>query len=61
MPNDFWAIVTLLSLAGWILSTLVFIFKAFPERGVFDPRSARTWGVAVLAFYTVWLIGMLLA
>lgn len=61
MPNEIWAIITLFSLAGWISSVLVFIFKVFPERGVFDQKQARTWGSVVLVFYSTWIVGMFMA
>jgi hypothetical protein len=38
---------------------LVFLFKAFPGRDQFDARPARTWGLAVLVSYSIWLAGML--
>ena len=59
MPNEIWAIVMLIALAGWISSSLVFIFKSFPERGVFIVKHARIWGGAVLLFYGIWIVAML--
>jgi hypothetical protein len=61
MPNDIWAIIMLISLVGWISSTLVFIFKAFPQRGVFNVKPAKTWGCVVLVFYGIWVLGMFMA
>jgi hypothetical protein len=61
VPNEIWSIITLVALAGWILSVLVFVFKAFPGRDQFDIKQARTWGVAVLVSYGVWIVGMLKA
>ena len=59
MPNEMWCIVTIVGLIGWISTALVFLFKAFPGRDVFEARAARTWGVAVLVSYGIWLVGML--
>ena len=59
MSDGIWSIVTLIGLAAWIVSTIVFLFKAFPGRGLFEAREARLWGAAVLISYGVWIAGML--
>jgi hypothetical protein len=59
VSNGIWSIITLVGLAGWISSMLVFLFKAFPGRDQFEARSARTWGLAVLVSYGIWIAGML--
>jgi hypothetical protein len=59
MSDGMWSIITLIGLSGWIFSTIVFLFKAFPGRGLFDAREARIWGAAVLVFYGIWISGML--
>ena len=59
MSDVVWSIVTLIGLAGWIISTIIFIFKAFPARGVFVAQQARIWGGALLASYAVWIVGMI--
>lgn len=38
---------------------LVFLFKAFPGRGLFEVKAARTWGLVVLFSYSLWIVGML--
>lgn len=57
--NDIWSIVTLAGLAGWVGSTLMFIFKAFPGRGVFEVRPALRWGGVLVVAYSAWIAGML--
>jgi hypothetical protein len=59
MSDDLWSIITLIGLAGWISSAIVFLFRSFPGRGLFDARAARVWGGAFLASYGVWIVGML--
>ena len=59
MSNGIWSIITLVGLFGWISSMLVFLFKAFPERNLFETRPARTWGLVVLISYGIWIVGML--
>jgi hypothetical protein len=59
MSNDLWSIVTLVGLAGWVTSTIVFIFKAFPLRGVFAAQQARIWGGALIVSYSIWIVGLI--
>jgi hypothetical protein len=59
VSDGIWSIITLIGLFGWISSALLFLFKAFPERGLFIARPARLWGALLLAFYAVWIVGML--
>jgi hypothetical protein len=54
-----WSIVTIIGLAGWVSSAIVFLFRTFPGRGLFEVREARIWGTAVLVSYGVWVVGML--
>lgn len=58
MINEGWALLCLIGLWGWILATVVFIFKAFSGNGVFQGRSALPYGGAIVVFYVVWLMGM---
>ncbi len=57
--NDVWAMVMVAGLAGWLLSALIFIFRAFPGRGLFLVRPALTWGAVLVVSYIVWIVGML--
>lgn len=59
MSHPFWSLLAVLSLWGWIIATLLFIFRAFPRRGFFDGRSARLWGVLVVACFSLWVLGLL--
>ncbi len=59
--SEFWSVVVLVGLAGWISSALLFLFKAFPGRGQFLARPAMIWGGAFLVAYLVWIVGMLSA
>ena len=59
MSNDVWSIVLLIGLIGWMTSTLIFIFRAFPGPDRFEVRPARLWGGSVLLFFMVWIIGLL--
>jgi hypothetical protein len=59
LSDGIWSIVTLIGLAGWIASAIVFLFRVFPGRDRFEAREARVWGAAVLISYAVWIAGML--
>ena len=59
MSDEMWSIITLIGLSGWVSSSIVFLFRAFPGRGLFEVREARVWGGAVLVFYGIWIAGML--
>lgn len=59
MSDNAWSMVILAGLAGWIVSTIIFIFRAFPSRGVFVVQQARIWGVALLASFGIWILGLI--
>lgn len=51
--------ILLAGMAGWFVSTLCLIFTAFRERGRLAARPLLKWGTMLLAWYAVWIIGML--
>jgi hypothetical protein len=59
MNNEFWAIVAISAFWAWVLSSIGFIFKAFPRKQFFDSRSAVIWGGVLAISFCTWLIGML--
>ena len=59
MGHEFWSLVLVTGLWGWILATLVFIFRAFPRLGVFEPLPALRWGGLLLFFFFLWVLGLL--
>ena len=61
MAHDVGAVITVAGLASWIWTTVVFLFRAFPERGVFDAPASRGWGAAAALSFAVWIAGMLIA
>jgi len=58
MNHELWSVVIVVSLAGWIASTLLLIFKAFPEKGRFEVRPGMIWGGCVLMFFLAWTVGL---
>lgn len=59
MSDIIWSIILIVGLFGWVASTLVFIFKAFPELGRFEVQQARKWGLVVVVSFVVWIVGLL--
>lgn len=59
MSHDIWSIVLILGLSGWIGSSIFLMFRAFPEKDVFNPAAGIRWGSAVVISFIVWIIGML--
>lgn len=59
MIIDGWMIVSLAGFYGWTLSTVAFILKCFPEKGVFVRPKAIRWGSSLLLFFILWIVGML--
>lgn len=59
MSHDFWSIFLLSGLAGWITSSIMLMFRAFPERDVFNASSGIRWGGGVIVSFVVWVVGML--
>ena len=61
MSHDVWSIILIAGLAGWITSGIMLIWRAFPERGVFNSAAGIRWGTAFVISCAVWVTGMLLA
>lgn len=59
MSHDIWSIVLLLGVVSWIVSSIAFMFYAFPRRGEFVVKSGIRWGVTSLISFLIWIIGML--
>jgi hypothetical protein len=59
MSHEIWSMVLLIGLFGWIASTLVFIFTAFPSRGEFLTRPAIKWGLCIFVSFMAWIAGLL--
>lgn len=59
MANDFWSIVTLVAMAGWVAAAIGFMFNSFPERNRFEARPAFRWGTALVVAYALWVVGLL--
>lgn len=61
MITGIWPVVAIIMFWGWVVSTLLCIFKAFPRLGVFQSRPALIWGVASVLCASLWMIALRLA
>ena len=60
-PDVTWSVLLEAGFIGWIGSTIAFIFQAFSRDGSFYNKKALFWGSLIIAFYALWIIGMLKA
>ncbi|MFM7204711.1 MAG: hypothetical protein ACKO6N_28390 [Myxococcota bacterium] len=44
---------------GWVIAAAGFFLRAFNEEGVFQPRSAWRWTVALVLGYALWIVGLM--
>lgn len=47
--------------AGWVASTIVFIFAAFTKDNKFLPRKGLFWGIVIVLFFALWVVGLKIA
>jgi len=59
MQNEWWGVIAVVGVWGWIFSGVGFFLKAFPRADRFDKRGALIWGGTFLFFYVLWVIGMM--
>lgn len=59
MSHDIWSIVLLMGLTGWITSSIFLMFRAFPEKDVYNSVAGVRWGGATVISFVVWIIGLL--
>ncbi len=59
MSHDFWSIILIVGLTGWLSSCIILMFRAFPERGICNVSSATRWGAGALFSFAVWIVGLL--
>lgn len=59
MASEWWGVICVVGVWGWILSMVGFILRAFPSVNRFDGRSAAIWGAGTLLFYVLWVVGMM--
>ena len=59
MAQDLWSIILIAGLIGWLFSSIMMMFKAFPQKDVFVVLSGIRWGSAAVVSFFMWVAGML--
>lgn len=59
MSHDIWSVVLLFGVVSWIVTSVVFMFYTFPQKGVFVVKSGIRWGGASLVSFFIWILGLL--
>ncbi len=59
MIHDIWSVILIAGLIGWLFSSIMLMFKAFPQKDVFVVSSGVRWGTAGVISFFIWVVGML--
>jgi hypothetical protein len=58
MQPEIWSLIAVISFWSWVITFLLFIFKAFPRIGIFQIRQAQIWGGLSLLSASLWVIAL---
>jgi len=56
--STFWSVIVEVGFFGWVGSTIAFIFKAITPDNKLVKRNAIIWGALIVAFYALWIAGL---
>ena len=56
--STFWSVIVEIGFFGWIGSTIAFIFRGLTEDNKLVKRKAFFWGILIVLFYAIWIIGL---
>lgn len=59
--SQIWAALCVVGFAGWVTSTIVFIFTAFTKDNKFLPRKGLLWGIIIVMSFALWVVGLKMA
>jgi hypothetical protein len=59
MSNQFWSLLSISSLWGWIFLTIGLIINVFKQRDIIVRKKAISWGIGIVLSYSIWIIAML--
>ena len=59
MSHDFWSVILIAGLIGWLFSVVMLIFRAFPRKDVFVAASGIRWGGLSVLSFAVWVVALL--
>jgi len=57
--HDIWSVILIVGLIGWLLSSIMLILKAFPQRNIFLASAGIRWGSAAVVSFFIWVAGLL--
>jgi hypothetical protein len=62
-PDLFWTLILEVGLLGWIGSTIGFLMHGMTkgQTPMLRSRPAKFWGIMLIMFYTLWILGMVKA
>jgi hypothetical protein len=56
-PDPFWSVVVEVGFWGWVGAAIAFIWLVVGAKE-WNRRRAAAWGLAIAAFYALWIVGM---
>ena len=59
MWREVWSVILIAGLICWLVSSIMLMLRAFPQRNVFVVSSGIRWGSAAVISFFIWVIGML--
>ncbi|MBU1628334.1 hypothetical protein KKB18_13275 [bacterium] len=54
----FWSHVCVWGFVGWIASAFLLIWQGFTKDGELVTKKAFIWGILIVIFYALWVVGM---
>ena len=61
MTSEVWFVIAISSFWAWVVTSLLFIFKAFPRYGIFNARLALIWGSESFFCAILWVVALRIA
>ena len=59
MLHDFWSVILIAGLSGWIFSSIMLMLRAFPAKDTFVESAGIRWGAAGVISFAIWIAGLL--
>lgn len=60
-PSVGWSLIVIIGFFGWIGSTIGFIFRGITKDNRLNTKVALRWGIFIVLFYVLWVIGLYFA
>ena len=59
--STFWSFMVISGFFGWVSCAFGLIFRAYDAEDNFYPKRALVWGLLIVAFYALWVVGLMKA